>query len=214
MSTDATYEREWIIRRGVSNLHSLASILGRQEGLRFAGVNPAIIGTGGRSAMPGMWAVAFVEPTTLPRFWWLAVLEFGNGVVTVSPVPSPAECVVAVLRRMGVTETRFRVEEAEPTSIHPWLESRRAAVPDKRSVYFIQAGDDGLIKIGVAGNAYQRLAGLQTSSPVPLRLVAAISGVGQVREVELHKRFAHLRAHGEWFHPTPELLAYIAEVAR
>ena len=29
---------------------------------------------------------------------------------------------------------------------------------------------------------------------------------------EFHKRFAHLRQHGEWFTPAPELLEFIKEL--
>lgn len=47
-------------------------------------------------------------------------------------------------------------------------------------VYFIQQGDYGYIKIGMAKKPERRLKTLQTSSPEPLRIVATCEG-GAVR---------------------------------
>lgn len=47
--------------------------------------------------------------------------------------------------------------------------------------------------------------------PFPITVLAYMPG-GLDEESELHKRFAAFRAHGEWFHATDELLAYIEEV--
>ncbi|MBN1430422.1 MAG: GIY-YIG nuclease family protein [Anaerolineae bacterium] len=77
-------------------------------------------------------------------------------------------------------------------------------------VYFIQSSTGGLIKIGTAINANRRLAEIQNMSPVPLRILAVIPGDCR-KEAELHKRFAHLRRHGEWFEPTIELLDFIRQ---
>jgi hypothetical protein len=107
-----------------------------------------------------------------------------------------------------------------PAEQHGWVRSflapstgktRRGG--DRRDVYFIQAEQGGLIKIGVAGNPRDRLRTLQHTSPVRLRILAVIRAVGQAHETELHQQFAAIRSHGEWFEPTPELLAYIAEHA-
>lgn len=76
-------------------------------------------------------------------------------------------------------------------------------------VYFIQAGDNGAIKIGVtAGNPLVRMAALQTGCPDTLRLVGYTQGSAQ-DESDLHQRFAHLRQRGEWFAAEPDLLAFI-----
>lgn len=80
-------------------------------------------------------------------------------------------------------------------------------------VYFIQAQGVGLIKIGfTARNPRVRLASLRTGSPVPLVPLGFVTGL-QNEEGELHTRFIASRAHGEWFHPTPDLLAFIDEFA-
>lgn len=88
---------------------------------------------------------------------------------------------------------------------------RQGRAARSQSVYFIRADHVGLIKIGIAQDVNQRLATLRTSSPVRLELLAVIRDGGQALEARLHQRFAGARSHGEWFHPTPELLSYIAE---
>ena len=44
--------------------------------------------------------------------------------------------------------------------------------------------------------------------PFPIEVIATIPG-GYAKERELHNRFSRIRAHGEWFHATDELCAYI-----
>jgi hypothetical protein len=78
-------------------------------------------------------------------------------------------------------------------------------------IYFIQAGEDGAIKIGSSKNPAKRLASLRTASPVPLNVLKVITGS---RELELtyHDRFSSIRMKGEWFEPTAELLTFIQEL--
>lgn len=84
----------------------------------------------------------------------------------------------------------------------------KSRTTDRRSVYFIQA-DSGLVKVGVAENPQARLAQLQTGSPARLRLIGFVPEVGAQGERALHVRFAAAHAHGEWFHPVPELMDYV-----
>lgn len=81
-------------------------------------------------------------------------------------------------------------------------------------VYFIQAVDGGPIKIGSTFNPVKRLGSLQGGSPVRLQILGLLKGAGRDAEGALHIRFLDSHSHGEWFHPTPELIAYIAEHAR
>lgn len=77
-------------------------------------------------------------------------------------------------------------------------------------ICFVQPVGGGPIKIGHSKvSVHERLAALQTGSPYLLELLLTIQG-GIRHEKDLHRRFAHARSHGEWFHPCPELLAYIA----
>lgn len=76
--------------------------------------------------------------------------------------------------------------------------------------YFIQGPDNGLVKIGrTRGTPDIRFLAIQTVCPVPLAKLGVIPGA--TAERDLHRRFAHLREHGEWFRPEPDLLAFIAE---
>lgn len=78
-------------------------------------------------------------------------------------------------------------------------------------VYFVRAGEDGLIKIGETSVAPRhRLDALKIGSSEDLHLLGVIRPTGPNLEKELHARFAHLRKRGEWFRPDPSLLGYIA----
>jgi len=73
-------------------------------------------------------------------------------------------------------------------------------------VYFIQADEDGPIKIGfTAGDPQSRLAQLQTGNPVALKLLGAIRG-DTAKERELHAALAEWRLQGEWFKPHATVL--------
>ncbi len=74
-------------------------------------------------------------------------------------------------------------------------------------IYFIRSGKD-TIKIGYTADLKKRFKSLQAASAETLKIVGKIYGT-QANEKELHKQFAHLRLHGEWFRLNSELLAYI-----
>jgi len=82
-------------------------------------------------------------------------------------------------------------------------------------IYFIQSGADGAIKIGYTeGSPYRRMKSIQCNSPQPLRLLGTKTAESKAAllsaEKRLHVAFATHHIHGEWFHPAPELLDYIA----
>jgi hypothetical protein len=78
------------------------------------------------------------------------------------------------------------------------------------SVYFVQAGEGGPIKIGwTGGDPKARMRDLQTGNPYPLSMLGHVPGSG-ADEAELHDRFRHLRMVGEWFKPAPEIVAFLA----
>lgn len=72
-------------------------------------------------------------------------------------------------------------------------------------VYFVRLGS--LIKIGFTRHLAGRLRDL------PHEEVLGILQGTMAREKALHRRFAHLRHHGEWFTDCPELRQFIAEEA-
>ena len=74
-------------------------------------------------------------------------------------------------------------------------------------VYFIQAGDDGPIKIGWAESVARRRSQLQVQTYLKLSVRAMIDG-DQGVEKRLHDRFKRHLIRGEWF--KPEILDEIA----
>jgi hypothetical protein len=78
------------------------------------------------------------------------------------------------------------------------------------TVYFIQAGNGGPIKIGyTGGSARSRTLTLQTGNHVSLTVLATMPG-GKDQERYLQKeKFAHLCMRGEWFLPEPALVCFI-----
>lgn len=68
-------------------------------------------------------------------------------------------------------------------------------------VYFIRKG--GLVKIGWSSQPSVRFKQLR-----PDEVLATMPG-SMRDERDLHGAFSHLREHGEWFRPEPDLLAFI-----
>lgn len=78
------------------------------------------------------------------------------------------------------------------------------------SVYFIQMGDVGPIKVGrTEGDPIVRLATLQTGSPYELHLLGSLPVCLCFNESALHQRFAHHAMRGEWFAAGDDLLPFI-----
>jgi hypothetical protein len=102
------------------------------------------------------------------------------------------------------------IEHRFPTHRQDPLRAWRKLFPPNPHIklYAIQQGEDGPVKIGVAQKPWERLATLQTASPVRLRGVAAWSG-SIAEEKALHELFAEDRLEGEWFKPSEELLALV-----
>lgn len=79
----------------------------------------------------------------------------------------------------------------------------------QKHIYFIRpVGMDGPIKIGCSSTPEKRLAALAPWSPFPLEMVGSIPGdFGDERTI--HRAFAHLHTHREWFLSSPELREFI-----
>ena len=73
-------------------------------------------------------------------------------------------------------------------------------------VYFIQSGNVGPVKIGVAKNVQKRLDALQTGNHMELKLITKIICEGMVHayamEKKFHRKFKKYHIRGEWFYPT------------
>lgn len=76
-------------------------------------------------------------------------------------------------------------------------------------VYFIQAVGGGPIKIGHSRNVESRRILLEYAYKRPLAVLATMPG-GLKEEMEIHRRFSHLRfGKTEQFRPESELLEFI-----
>lgn len=120
----------------------------------------------------------------------------------------PGERVRAILQTFRVVERagdEWRVVGAE-------CNIRTAARTDA-TIYFIQRGEGGPIKIGITASLTSRLRSLQTSSPTRLTVLATMPGTVE-DEAGLHERFAAVRLSGEWFEPAEVLLAFIATLSK
>lgn len=80
------------------------------------------------------------------------------------------------------------------------------------TVYFIQAGKGGAVKIGYAKDVRRRMAELRISCPHDLVLIGAMPG-GAEKEAELHAMFWSVHLRGEWFCPCEPLYDFIDEHA-
>lgn len=76
------------------------------------------------------------------------------------------------------------------------------------TVYFIQQGQDGPIKIGVSKKVKERLRELQVANPFMLRIIFQIRGTIEL-ERALHDRFSQYRLEGEWFKNGLKIRQYI-----
>ncbi len=73
--------------------------------------------------------------------------------------------------------------------------------------YFIEYPGTNLVKIGQAKYFVDRFAQLKTASPVDPKVLCVFRG--SKHERDFHRRFDHLRHHGEFYHFTQELQEYI-----
>lgn len=79
------------------------------------------------------------------------------------------------------------------------------------SIYFVQAGPGGPVKIGRSKNPGERLKGLRTQRREPLQLLASFNGAAWM-EGALHGALSESRIEGEWFRLSPEVELTIALV--
>lgn len=70
------------------------------------------------------------------------------------------------------------------------------SIPPFVGVYTYLFGNDQFVKIGRTDHLRSRFQGMRTMSPIP---VGPLGVLKSNVEAELHKEFADLRLHGEWF---------------
>lgn len=180
-----------------------------------------------------------IRPSTLLNCYWISMFDGWNSGTLVPfhycfQFPVYPSFIPIIVEQMGfpVVDIDFMSFEEAPMSAHPHcaklsllptespietvavaprLPSRRRKNEDS-VVYFIRNTETGMIKIGHAINPDERMRGFQTGSSAALELIGTMFG-GQKKERELHKRFKHLRARGEWFHAHDSLSSFITKHA-
>ena len=115
--------------------------------------------------------------------------------------------IAAWLDRTAVDHLNGEIYLQDRAAVEAAKEARAAASRRRGEVvYYIKFGDR--IKIGTTRNLRQRRINLPCDS-----VLAAEPG-GRPLERERHAQFASSRVIGEWFEPSPDLLAHIEGVAR
>lgn len=79
------------------------------------------------------------------------------------------------------------------------------------AVYFISDGE--FVKIGYSVNPEERLGGIQTGSPKPLRLIASMPGDAELEQA-FHQQFSKYRTVGEWFEITGLLAEFLSVITK
>lgn len=105
-------------------------------------------------------------------------------------------------------------DEEERLAIEQW-EAERLALKQRQqasTVYFVEAVGLDLIKIGYASNVPLRIRSIETSCPVPVRLLGTFPG-GPEMERHFHKEFATHRSHREWFRRSPDMDRLLSQLA-
>lgn len=77
-------------------------------------------------------------------------------------------------------------------------------------VYAIQS-QEGHLKIGYSLNPSQRCATINSCSPIQCRVIFQMKGA-VAEEQALLRRFHLSRSHGEWLHPTEEVLEFAKSI--
>jgi Meiotically up-regulated gene 113 len=73
-------------------------------------------------------------------------------------------------------------------------------------VYVVRAGE--MVKIGKANDVKDRISVLQIGCPFPMEVLHLFEGYTEL-ESKLHLKFKKFRSHGEWFHYSPKIRAFI-----
>jgi len=82
------------------------------------------------------------------------------------------------------------------------------------TIYFLQVAPTGPIKIGFTSRSVQeRIRGARQSSPHDLTFLGSFPGT-PVDERAAQKQLAGSQLRGEWFHPTDDVVAFIADKTR
>ena len=160
-----------------------------------------------RQHFPTRIAMRLAEPSQ-------TAMMLGHGTDAACHLIDPDRPGTAYVRTEDGRVQQVRASWVSDDDIHALAKQYGAKPDSEQDVYFVcEDKPDGRIKIGIAKNVRQRLATLQTASSDPLRLMGTIPGGGRKLERQLHRQWAYLQTHGEWFETHPDLLTYINDHA-
>lgn len=134
--------------------------------------------------------------------------------VTGRPITELARMIPHI--RIGARTLRFKPEDVEafvelgPAGVKIRRLARELNIAEGGDghVYFVEAANTDLLKIGFAVDVARRIQTLQCASPHDLYLVAAIPG-SRAMEARFHRHFEPVRARGEWFRFGGELATFV-----
>lgn len=137
------------------------------------------------------------------RRFWLS-FDYSNG--TIGAPSSLSMQQIGIYFQLIQTCAAWRWE--------PWIpEDRYRNLYSLGYVYFTQSPEGGLIKIGYSTKPAARLSTMQSGCPLELKVLRLLPAL-QNLEGHLHNVFRSLRRRGEWFHPGPDLVQFIAGLPR
>lgn len=100
-----------------------------------------------------------------------------------------------------------------PSYIQRARKARGRPEPTRARVWvYAMRNPAGRVKIGKSDNPHARAARIASAAGTSIELLGVEPGGGR-RERELHARHAAVRTDGEWFEPTPEVLAWVSTLA-
>ena len=110
-----------------------------------------------------------------------------------------------------------QLEKEKARKKHHYLRCKRYAegnlpLLNGISVYFIQSGDNGPIKIGITEDVKRRVKDISALNPNAVTLLAYCGGGKELEEL-LHLAFSAERIKNEWFEPSNRILEVI-EIAK
>lgn len=154
----------------------------------------------------------YIRPDS--RYFWVALERVGErprreSTHILHDAPSPAQQHL----------NRKVAEEYYVERMRQLAEQRKRPLPPRAEstglvfIYFVRFGLTGNIKIGRTVNLKGRLQVMQVSHPEVIQVLAI--GVGDVHtESAIQRRFKADRVRGEFFRPSPALMAFIDDVRR
>jgi hypothetical protein len=137
--------------------------------------------------------------------WWAKFYVHGQMRRESTDTADYAEAKDFLKKREGEAAKRFlklRLDQAKTLA-----RKRQAFATSGRKTYFAISRDGKFLKIGSSLEPEKRVLRLQNGNAERLEILAMLT---TNQERKLHKQFAHLRRHGEWFRLAPELITWLA----